>query len=376
MSGLFIEPLDVWLFRDGRPFTARDDHHARSLFPPSPFTLYGALRTKLLFDAADSADDLADPDFLTRTAGEAGDFTRFRVHGPLLARRGSDGRVTRYFAAPLDAGRLDPTGGGTGTWTVLRPRADLPGLRTDLDLALPWSDGGDRSEPAAGTWLAEPDFFATLNGEPPAAAVTAAELFALERRSGVELDWSAPDRPLRVTREGRLYSVDFVRPAPGVGLWVGLEGYDLPHQTGLMGLGGEARGSRYEPVEMERPDRSVDRGRVADSRRLKVVLATPAIFRNGWLPGWVDPGSYITRPPVEGLRLVSAATGRPQRIGGFDLRAGRPRPIRAVVPAGSVYWFEENQPGAVAQAFDVLGGREISDEYAEIGFGLCYAGGW
>jgi len=45
-----IRPIDVWLFRDGKPFTAGEDHAAETLFPPSPFTLQGAIRTKVLAD--------------------------------------------------------------------------------------------------------------------------------------------------------------------------------------------------------------------------------------------------------------------------------------------------------------------------------------
>jgi len=32
-----IRAVDVWLFRDGKPFTAGEDHIAESAFPPSPF---------------------------------------------------------------------------------------------------------------------------------------------------------------------------------------------------------------------------------------------------------------------------------------------------------------------------------------------------
>ncbi|MCS6846435.1 MAG: type III-B CRISPR module-associated Cmr3 family protein, partial [Anaerolineae bacterium] len=42
---LFLSPVDVWLFRDGRPFDAGDDHYARSLFPPYPSVIQGAIRS-------------------------------------------------------------------------------------------------------------------------------------------------------------------------------------------------------------------------------------------------------------------------------------------------------------------------------------------
>ena len=376
MIRLFLEPLDVWLFRDGRPFTAGTDHHARSLFPPSPRTLYGALRTKLLFDAVERGDGrLDDREFVERTVGPPDDLGRLTLRGPLLARREPDGRVVRYFSAPLDVARVEEAGRGEGAWQILAPRADLLGLVTDAGLALPWAAPMGRPAPAEGRWLAEDDFFATLLGE-PRPAVEAGDLYQTELRSGIELDWTDGVRTRRVAREGRLYTVAFVRPSPGVGLCLDVDGYDGLSATGLLGLGGEGRASRYDMLSATAPDRTAARERVARAGRLKVVLATPAFFARGWLPSWVDPASRVTLGATGGLRLLAAALGRPLGVGGFDVRAGRPRPIRPAVPAGSVYWFEEAERGAAGRAFDALDGRTVSDDAATIGFGLCCVGVW
>jgi len=45
---LFFEAVDVWLFRDGRPFTAGSDHVAHSVFPPYPSVMQGAIRSNQL----------------------------------------------------------------------------------------------------------------------------------------------------------------------------------------------------------------------------------------------------------------------------------------------------------------------------------------
>ncbi len=46
-TSLLIEPLDVLLFRDGRPFSAGMDHLAGSVFPPLPSTIAGFIRSRL-----------------------------------------------------------------------------------------------------------------------------------------------------------------------------------------------------------------------------------------------------------------------------------------------------------------------------------------
>ena len=38
---ILIEPTDVWLFRDGRPFNRGQDHSAQSVFPPLPTVMQG-----------------------------------------------------------------------------------------------------------------------------------------------------------------------------------------------------------------------------------------------------------------------------------------------------------------------------------------------
>ena len=49
MTGVRLEPLDTWFFRDGTPFTADSapQEDVRSLFPPHPPTVAGALRAAL-----------------------------------------------------------------------------------------------------------------------------------------------------------------------------------------------------------------------------------------------------------------------------------------------------------------------------------------
>ncbi len=373
MIRLLLEPLDVWLFRDGRPFTAGADYHARSLFPPSPRTLYGALRTKMLFDAVERGEgSLTDAAFVERVVGAPKDFERLTLRGPLLAKREPDGQIVRYYPAPANLVQVG------AAWQLLAPEPEAArylGLISDDDLDLPWVVSRERPVGIQGGWLAERDFFATLQGE-PRPATPADALYTIETRSGIGMERSGADAGPRVTREGRLFAISFVRPKPDVGLCLDVEGLNGLGAVGVLGLGGEGRAARYEVRPTKEPDRREARERVVAAGRLTVVLATPALFGNGWLPTWVDGATRATTETVRGLRLVAAAVGRPEPIGGFDVRAGRPRDISRAVPAGSVYWFEETETGAAGRAFDTLDGRAIADEGPMIGFGLCYVGVW
>lgn len=53
------------------------------------------------------------------------------------------------------------------------------------------------------------------------------------------------------------------------------------------------------------------------------------------------------------MRVVTALTGRPVTLGGFDLTTGGPRPNRAYVPGGSA-WLVEVTGGSPEERRDRL----------------------
>jgi len=79
------------------------------------------------------------------------------------------------------------------------------------------------------------------------------------------------------------------------------------------------------------------------------------------------------------LNLVSACTGRWKPISGWSLEKGRrgPKPIRRLVPAGSVYFFEVLEGDASALAKN-LWLRSVCDDEQDRrdGFGLALWGIW
>ena len=114
---------------------------------------------------------------------------------------------------------------------------------------------------------------------------------------------------------------------------------------------------------------------LGEAKRIRLQLVTPAVFRDGWRPGWLDHGAPPGCPGVK-LRLVSAAVARPILASGFDMTKGgaeRLRESRAMAPAGSVYFFEV-EAGDPRQ----LWLKSISDglQDQQDGFGLVLVGGW
>ncbi len=125
------------------------------------------------------------------------------------------------------------------------------------------------------------------------------------------------------------------------------------------------------------------------ARRVRMVLVTPAVFDDGWKPGWLDDAGVGSPPGVSvRLRLVGATLKRWIAVSGWSLapinRNGEldpngqpgPKPIRRCVPAGATYFFEvvEGFPEELAN----LWLEPVSDQVRERndGFGLALWGIW
>ena len=119
---------------------------------------------------------------------------------------------------------------------------------------------------------------------------------------------------------------------------------------------------------------------MSEASRLRMVLATPAVFSRGWRPGWIGGEGNGTVPGTDiELRLVSAVTGRRQPISGWSYETGKRgiKPLRRMVPAGSVYFFEAAK-GIKREHWENLWLRSVCDDIQDQkdGFGSALWGTW
>jgi len=373
MSWLFIEPQDVWLFRDGRPFDAGVDHGARSLFPPTPNTVQGIIRSRYLVEQGVDFQEYADHDPALQAVGEAigwpGDgYGRVRLRGPLVA-HWDEGNQTlvRYIPLPADVVKVGDD------YRLLRPlRAPLMRTNWPTDGLLPlWAPVTDDNVPKeAHGWLSEkalPDYL----GAPTPAKLTVEHddaLFVREGRFGVGIA-SHRKRP----EEGLLYQVEFIRPRPGVGLAVELSGIRLA-PSGLLRMGGESRAGRYWTVKPGALPGQAISGPATDGRtRFRLIVLTPTRFDGGWQPKGGNWSKFFDGP----VTLKAAALPRAWPIGGarVDKHSQRSgdfqKTMHRYVPPGSVYFFEAEGAVTPCQSY-------FTDDDAEgqIGFGLAIFGQW
>lgn len=307
---LFIQALDVWMFRDGKPFDSGVGHQANSLFPPTGFTVQGMLRSLAIDRSGIDWDDYAlnaDPR-LTVQIGDPNAINpkdqlgNFWMRGPYLAHC-EDHELKRYFPLPVDV--------------VQRERQlHVLGDRSDIKL--------DDEIPDPPLWLEEAKFttlYKNGNQFSPNECLREDELFVREQRFGNAIDMAT--RTVRAD-EGMLYSANFIRPCNRVGLLV-----EIPDSEPWTRIFPEIKtvqifkfGSEGRSAHIERVEPSKDRITYNAQGESKLVLITPAYFIQG------VPNSNGITPH---------AVSRSLAFGGWDLVKRRPRPIRRYLPAGSVF---------------------------------------
>jgi CRISPR-associated protein Cmr3 len=116
--------------------------------------------------------------------------------------------------------------------------------------------------------------------------------------------------------------------------------------------------------------------------KVRMVLATPALFSGGWKPGWLNEGPHgLEGTPPGGdlkLRLLGVCLDRWQPLSGWSLEKGKvgQKPLRRLVPSGSVYFFE--MVGGPPKEWGSLWLRPVSDDLQDRrdGFGLSLWGVW
>lgn len=361
---ILIEPNDVWLFRDGRPFSAGDDHHASSLFPPPISTLEGALRAACIAAANVHMDDYVAgqaPAALAQAIGAPDAVAAFGITA-VYVRKGDK----RYLPMPTDAYSVDGAYRPLAIGGPAHVRTNLPtGLQLLYRPTPPVAAGtttnntpSDQHDKHRADWV-EVNALHTYLTAPQAAdrqiafadTVALCDLFERESRYGIHLDYG-----LRRPYEGALYEAEFLRMQDDVGIEIDVS--DLPGlpESGLLKLGGEGKLARYRVLA--RADTPPILIATPPSNQFRLYCVTPACFDEGWRPSHWD-GLFPAHKPT----LIAAAVPRFEARGGFDMfnllhtqqypTEHRPmhRPSRRYVPAGSVFVFKCD-PNKTADAAD------------------------
>lgn len=337
-----IDPIDNFFFRTPIPFEAGGETAViDGVFPPLPSAYAGALRP-LMKDC---------------------EGIRLKIGWNGLWFKDSP-----YFPKPLDL-YISKNGDGEKNYLKSMELRKKPLSNYPLEYMPFIPQGQMEKEKNTGIpYLSEDSLLRYLNGDSlETAGVDMKNYIKEEPKLGIAVDPKSG-----TSKDQLLYQVSYIRPTDGLKLAVeanlSLSGDEADT---IIKLGGEGKTARISPA-----DHLISAPLLADDTKyFKLYLASPAIFKKGWLPGWLDEGTmtgcFKYKKREIRVRLLSACVGRKVLCGGFGYdkknKEYRPRELRCGVPAGSVYYFEILQ-GDFETARKLFHMKCISDYRESIGF--------
>lgn len=359
-----IIPNDTLFFRDGRPFSMGAEAWATSIFPPYSSTIYGAIRSWLIFEKG-GLRDFKEGKFKEElgTENEKGSLS---IKGPFLKK--SD---EVFLPCPLDLVKIkDKKSKGKKNELyrlLLTKKPPIFISNYPFDNLLLWQ-GKEQVEDAEG-YLSLIYLKAYLNGENEIKFLKQKEFFKSENKIGI-----ARERTTFTSKEGHLYRIPLIRLEKKVSILVKIEGVEDIPESGIIVIGGESKTARIQIISNLIEDLENFDVELKD-KIFKIYFATPSIFNKGLLPSWIDHNSFVGEYKGIKLKLICACIGKYKYIGGWNMAKNKPKPLCRAIPAGSVYYFQILDDSSIDKIKETFHLRNISDVSPEEGFGLTFIGG-
>jgi CRISPR-associated protein Cmr3 len=359
-----IKPFDTLFFRDGRPFTMGAETWANPIFPPYPSTVYGAIRTWLIFERG-SLKEFKEGKF-KEELGTPSEKGNLKIKGPFICLNDN-----LYFPVPFDLLQKKgaPKSGKNNlfyTDCINRPEVFI----SDYPLESILVNKNDFE-------LKECDEFLTINSlkdylmgyEKQLRFREKKEIFSYERKTGIKRN-----RKTLSSEESHLYRISMIRFKKEAFFYIEIEGLNSYPCEGKVQLGAD-----WKIVKIEKTEEDLLKGlREIDfqlnNKIFKIYFATPAIFKKGWIPDWINETTFEGNYEGIKLKLIACSIGKYKLIGGWNLANKRPKPMYKAVPSGSVYYFKILDDTSAERIKEVFHFKNISDINPEEGFGLSLVG--
>jgi len=337
-----ITPLDTLFFRNAKEYTMGEDTNAASIFPPMPSTFYGAMRTAYFSEHPDSFKFVNTPRDPTKNLKIKGIFLKDKDENILL-RIPLDFVLTKNEKEEIKTYRLKLTE---------KPDKFYSNFKLSELLINPINS---KIESFEGTYANIFDFIIKSEN-----IIKEKDLTVDEFHIGIGRN------KLKTTDDesGLIYKIKMVRPKYLKSFLIDYDGLELT--KGILKLGGEGKAAYYNEIDFRKDIEELFK--IFELKDyIKVYLMTPAYFKKGWIPSWLNEnfeGGYKNLH----LKLITAAIGKPVLAGGYDIAKDEPKMMKKFVPAGSIYYFKVLK-GDIEDIKSAFQYKSISEEFSEQGFG-------
>ncbi len=387
-----FEQIDSWFFRESRSMDGSGASILSSLFPPPSKTLLGAIRSQIghqyHLENNTCWGNFKDGDDLSKIIGYADRCDPLKVFGTFLW---NAEEKQLYFPCPMNV--LKEKSKGYGFFTLGEPVVcDMGNVR------LPSLNFAKGQKAMEAVWIGADQMDKVLKGIPPEKVVAARDMIVSDPRLGI-----ARDNRTRMIQKSNLYQTSHIRMKKEWFLYMGMGGISQDAQryvpTGnMIRLGGEARMAYVSQAPEElcpclklpaapQPQET--------TRCLVLSLVTPLpVFssddKSPPLPGRnfaagkdkENESFWQGRVAGDGqdnagteVKVVSAVVGKPERVGGWDVRHHCSLPVRSFIPAGSCWYLDvENQQQAKKVVNALHGSYLTTGNDRALGYGQVLVG--
>lgn len=346
-----IRALDTLFFKDGKPFAMGQETWADGIFPPHPSVIFGALRTMFISQHPSpfSQKAIRDSESLTIRGNyyRIGNANFFPMPKDLAEPKKNKEKETTDEVIRLQAYPFQTAASNYPCKMVLVPENEVV------------------VEEVENGYIEESNFLSYLIGDNgPFKIKKLSDFVQSEPKTGI-----GRNNHTHTASDAMLYRVG-MRRTSSFELLVNFdwsEELTIQDSSFLIKLGAE---NKMAEVRMTSHKPRVEKSGIKEyleANRFKLYLSTPAIFKtNDWHPD-------LKRLNIN-ANLVAAAIGKPLHIGGFDIKKNEPKKMFKAVPAGSVFYYETDEP--TDKLLDTLFEVSVSEEMQQQGFGIAYIGNW
>jgi len=340
-----INAFDTLFFRDGKPFERGEDTWASGTFPPLPSVFYGALRSAY---ASQHNIDITKIDSETQSLLIKGIYMYYNN--------------SLFFPMPLDYVELKDEENEVEHLQLIKnefftSKHELPYVSFSNKEVEQITDGLFDSS--------QMDNY--IQGSSLPFEITKhSSVISIENKVGI-----GRENESHIAKDSQIYRVAMRRIENKVGKKLSfIVEYEFESEeaisqdiTQFFKLGAEGKiisvANYLDEIEIENP---------LATNYFKLYLMTPAIFNDGNI---FDYNTFFAQKDYS-VELLNSVIGKPFRVGGFDMKNGKPKEMKTAVPAGSVYYFEISTPNKTALdlANDFANILSVSDDKAKEGFGL------
>jgi len=401
-SYLKIAPRDVLFFRDARPISGSNDGFGATW--PLPSVLHSSVLSALYRAFPQEAKK--------RLGTKLTAFSGVKTLGPFPMKNGEI-----LFPTPADL-VLD---GKDSKMCQLLPTkvAELPACKGNLPTPLkyPLWTRATPTKKQLGAWISASGLEKYLRGDiskidSKKEIFSNCDVFDTESRPGIGINAETG-----TTKDGAFYSASYLRLKSDVAMVAAVDvvsrerdGVDFwkkfmedSSENAKIVFGGQRGVASVS--ELSCNPFSCKNNEITGTTRVKWTLLSPAYFRAGWLPGFIDAKGCVSlsempaRAPNEkreawrkrcagsgkiGAKLVAARIPKPMVVSGWKLKnpssqsdcGGEPKATKLFVPAGAVFYFECETEGDARRLVQSLHWRVKSDLLGEQGFGLGVCSSW